>query len=110
VISLPNRSNSNNRAQKFYPSGKKTNNENIIHCIDQISPELAAQVVKKYVLPMFESDGKKQMKKSSNRLQSIAQGGKSFGINNGGIGAGTGVFNELKLSEILQQELDKVRE
>ena len=31
-------------------------------------------------------------------------------MNNAGIGTGKGVFNELKLSEILQQELDKVRE
>ena len=85
----------------FFPSGKKTNNDNIIHSIEQISPELAAQVVKKYVLPMFESDGKKVMKnKTSNRLQSVAQGGKSFGITNG-LGTGGGVFNELKLSEIL---------
>jgi hypothetical protein len=58
--------------------------------------------VKKYVLPMFESDGKKVMKnRTSNRLQSIAQGGKSFGMPSAGLGAGTGVFNELKLSEIL---------
>jgi len=58
---------------------------------------------------MFESDGKKALKtKSSNRLQSIAQGGKSFGMKDG-IGSGTGVFMELKLSETLQIELDKVR-
>jgi len=50
---------------------------------------------------MFESDGKKALKtKSSNRLQSIAQGGKSFGMKDG-IGSGTGVFMELKLSETL---------
>lgn len=72
VKSGHNRSNSN-RVQMFFPSGKKTNNDNIIHSIEQISPELAAQVVKKYVLPMFESDGKKMMKnKTSNRLQSVA--------------------------------------
>lgn len=63
------RSSSNNRAQTFFPSGKKTHADNIIHSIEQISPELAAQVVKKYVLPMFESDGRKVMKnKTSNRL------------------------------------------
>jgi hypothetical protein len=27
--------------------------------MDQISPELAAQIVKNYILPMFESDEKK---------------------------------------------------
>ena len=30
--------------------------------IDQISPELAALIVKKFILPMFESDGKKVLK------------------------------------------------
>tara|TARA_B110000285_G_C15124633_1_gene619379 strand:- start:2414 stop:2563 length:150 start_codon:yes stop_codon:yes gene_type:complete len=49
---------------------------------------------------MFESDGKKVLKNKTNRLQSIAQGGKQFGMNNA-LGANTGVFNELKLSETL---------
>lgn len=58
---------------------------------------------------MFESDGKKALKgKPSNRLLSVAQGGL-FGNKDGSSQNGTGVFKELKLSEILNCELDKVK-
>jgi len=77
--------------------------------IDQISPELAAQIVKSYILPMFESDGKKQLKSKYNRMQGIAsQGGKFKQI---AMGDGSqSVYGELKLSEKLHNELDIVRE
>jgi hypothetical protein len=39
---------------------------------DNISPELAAQIVKHYILPMFESDEKKNLKNKYNKLSSIA--------------------------------------
>ena len=35
---------------------------NAINVMDQLSPEVAAQIVKHYILPMFESDGKKLLK------------------------------------------------
>ena len=40
----------------------------VITSIDQISPELAAQIVKCYILPMFESDGKKFLKQKYNKM------------------------------------------
>ena len=43
----------------------------------QISPEFAAQIVKQYILPMFESDNKKDLKIKYNKMSSIAGGGKS---------------------------------
>lgn len=76
---------------------------------------MAALLVKKFILPMFESDGKKIMK------------GTKANLNNkmAGIGALTGknlkagkfneaeqhtVYGELKLSEKLQAELSSVRD
>ena len=49
----------------FPPGPISPSNPNVQ--IDQISPELAALIVKKYILPMFESDGKKLMKGSSSQ-------------------------------------------
>lgn len=46
----------------------------------KITPELAAQIVKDYVLPMFESDQRKQMKSKHNKMASIGAGtGRKFG-------------------------------
>ena len=70
---------------------------------DNISPELAAQIVKHYILPMFESDEKKNLKNKYNKLSSIA--------NKQGLGGidlktmGNSVYGELKLSEKLNDEL-----
>jgi hypothetical protein len=50
----------NSVPQQFLPSGlKKGGAGSAITSIDQISPELAAQIVKSYILPMFESEDKK---------------------------------------------------
>jgi hypothetical protein len=38
--------------------------------MDDISPELAAQIVKNYILPMFESDEKKYLKRKYDHLHS----------------------------------------
>lgn len=35
---------------------------------DEIPPELAAQIVKTYILPMFESTGKKELKNKYNKI------------------------------------------
>jgi len=46
-----------------------------------ISPELAAMIVKKYVLPMFESNEKKALKSKYNKMASIsATTGNKFKI------------------------------
>jgi hypothetical protein len=78
--------------------------------MDQISPELAAQIVKSYILPMFESDGRKQLKAKYNKMAGIAgsHAGKFKPIM---LGDGSqSVYGELKLSEKLHTELDIVRE
>lgn len=66
--------------------------------MDQISPELAALIVKNYILPMFESDGKKSLKNKYNRMAGIAD-------KNRDIAPSKSVYGELKLSEMLSNEL-----
>jgi hypothetical protein len=41
---------------------------------ESISPELAAMIVKKYVLPMFESQERKALKSKYNKMSSISAG------------------------------------
>ena len=84
---------------------------------NEISPELAAQIVKNYILPMFESNEKKVLKQKYNKLSSIsgATGKKVKGMLNAAAGGldlaamgGEGpnsVYGELKLSEKLADEL-----
>ena len=93
--------------------------------MDQISPELAAAIVKNYVLPMFESKQKKQLKSKYNKMTSISQAtGKKFTTTTnfnaipkaedfsmsgkGHAPMGT-VYGELKLSEKLSNELNIIR-
>ena len=46
---------------------------------EKVTPEMAAKIVKEYVLPMFESDQKKILKGRHNKLQNIsAQLGRKF--------------------------------
>ena len=40
--------------------------------INDISPEVASQIITKFVLPMFESKGKKELNAKYNKLQGIA--------------------------------------
>jgi len=61
---------------------------------ETISPELAAKIVREHILPMFESDGKKQLRNKQNAL-----GGMK-----GALGGGS-VFGELKLSAQLDEQL-----
>ena len=44
---------------------------------DEISPELAAKIVKNFILPMFESTEKKDLKTKYNKMKSITTGGHS---------------------------------
>lgn len=92
---------------------------------ESISPELAAMIVKKYVLPMFESNEKKALKSKYNKMASIgANTGQKFRYGNlipraedfqmpgvksqGQAPLGT-VYGELKLSEKLSDELNIVK-
>jgi len=36
--------------------------------IDKVTPELAAQIVKHFVLPMFDSDNKRSLRRKYGRL------------------------------------------
>ena len=99
---------------QFLPSGQRTttgpNGSSGIAGLDQISPELAAQIVKNYILPMFESDGKRALKSKYNRMQGIASAGKpKFKLQPNADGSQT-VYGELKLSEKLFAELDVIRD
>ena len=68
----------------------------------QVTPELAAQIVKDYILPMFESDGKKDLKSRYNKLQGMnSQGFKGSHVDT--------VYGELKLSQQLLSQLKEVR-
>eukprot|EP00347_Sterkiella_histriomuscorum_P024062 403332433 len=57
--------------------------------IEDVSPELAAQIVKNFILPMFDSDNKRYLR--------------------GGITSPKTVYGELKLSEQLNEQLNEVR-
>ena len=45
---------------------------------ETISPDLAAAIVKQYILPMFEAGAKREQKLKYNKISSIAQSGKLF--------------------------------
>ena len=69
---------------------------------------MVAQLVKDYVLPMFESDAKKQLKGKHNKMASIGGGGKAaFQADTGNPNS---VYGELKLSEMLSNNLNDIRE
>lgn len=80
--------------------------------IDQISPELAALIVKRYILPMFESDAKRSLDSKFNRLRGVSRGTKKqFKFATiGDARDPNSVYGELKLSEKLVEELDVIRE
>ena len=87
---------------------------------NQVPPELAAMIVKNYLLPMFESDEKKALKQKYNKLQSISQNtgvgkkmqgfGTNFGDFKEGANMPNSVFGELKLSEQLADELQLAKQ
>lgn len=70
----------------------------------EITPELAASVVRDFILPMFESDGKKLLRK---RGKNHSGKGVTNILADSGV-SGT-VFQELKLSEVLSSELAGLR-
>jgi hypothetical protein len=80
---------------------------------DAVSPTLAAQIVKNYILPMFETDERKKLKSKYNKMAGIraATGNKlkvggRFKLADNGSGGNSSVYGELKLSEKLASELD----
>ena len=50
-----------------------TNKERPVLTIDQVTPELAASIVKHFILPMFESDTRKGLKRKYSRMQEIGR-------------------------------------
>ena len=75
-----------------------------------ISPELAAQIVKNYILPMFETQEKKHLRNKYNKMSSIATStiGRKFKFD--APDQKSSVYGELKLSEQLANELQAVRD
>ena len=45
--------------------------------LDEVTPELAAQIVKHYILPMFDSDGRKALKRKATRGKSSTHLGQN---------------------------------
>ena len=90
--------------------------------IKNVTPELAAQVVKHFVLPMFDTDYKKGLRRKYGRMQAAAISPAIAGMTQQTSGAhvtsvagasdlsGLGtVLGDLKLTEHLSNELDEVR-
>lgn len=76
--------------------------------MDNLSPEVAAQIVKHYILPMFESDGRKLLKQKYNKMAGISNAtGKKFKTGQTPVKAG--IYDELKLSEQLSHELNSIK-
>jgi hypothetical protein len=49
---------------------------------NEITPELAAMIVKNYVLPMFETDAKKSLRVKYNRMSSAKKNNGDFSLIN----------------------------
>lgn len=58
-----------------------------------VTPELAIYVVRNFILPMFETEGKRILR---NKVRNGRDPSKDVGI-----GTSSSVYNELKLSEML---------
>jgi len=61
------RQKSSQMGQEFLKTRKKK-----LSIRDGVSPELAARIVKSYILPMFETDQKKELKNKYNKLSAIS--------------------------------------
>lgn len=86
--------------------------------IKNVTPELAAQVVKHFVLPMFDTDHKKGLRRKYGRMQAGMIGGtglpkaltEKVDVSKGVQSAMPGtVLGDLKLTEHLSNELEEVR-
>ena len=65
--------------------------------LHKITPELAAKIVKHFILPMFDNSASTRVGRRLGHKQSLAQGGSSS------------IYGELKLSEKLNETLSEVR-
>lgn len=66
--------------------------------MEEISPELAAMIVKNYILPMFESSHKRDLKTKYNKMAGIrAATGRNLKAFNAPA-SNASVYGELKLS------------
>ena len=65
----------NSKTQRGMSAGKGAAVANSFSQGDEISPELAAKIVKNFILPMFESTEKKNLKTKYNKMSSISTGG-----------------------------------
>ena len=75
---------------------------------DIITPEIASKVVSQYILPMFENDGKKELKKKYNKLKGVVQqknNSSKFKLSDAENGEKPTVYGELKLIESLNNEV-----
>lgn len=71
---------------------------------------MAATVVKDYLLPMFDTDGKKLLKRKGKMPGlSITPSNLKSDLNGDCIEKPTTVYEELKLTQILQNEIDGLR-
>jgi hypothetical protein len=75
--------------------------------IDQVTPELAAQIVKHFIIPMFDSDVKKGLRKKYGAMMSTQQpANKKAG---GPSEFEPTILGDLKLTDNLSTQLSKVR-
>ena len=85
--------------------------------IDQVTPELAAQVVKHFVLPMFDTEAKKGLRRKYGRVQAATQYGAhqpriagqlqpTQGVPDSGPST---VLGDLKLTERLSVQFDELK-
>ena len=81
---------------------------------DEVSPAFAAQIVKQFILPMFETDERRSLKSKYNKMTSIraATGNKlktGVKFKQPEVEGRGSVYGELKLSEKLAEELDQIK-
>lgn len=77
----------------------------------EITPELAATVVKDYLLPMFDTDGRKLLKRKS-KVSSFSFAPESKPLeNSSGLESAKPktVYEELKLTMVLQNEIYQLK-
>ena len=82
-----------------------------------MTPELAAQVVKHFVLPMFDTDYKKGLRRKYGRMQAATMGPSMAASRQAPVASVSGasdfnmgtVLGDLKLTEHLSNELEEVK-
>ena len=103
------RGNASARHKSSDPKGSHSQRSNFPLKIDisDITPEIAAQVVRSYLLPMFEKDSRKLTKE---KRQSDMNSPKRAGSEAADASVSNTVYGELKLSEKLSLEMISLRQ